>query len=319
MKKLFAVLLLVALALPVFADDAQTLPAGVLRTYITTAYAFGDQGFNPDGDKVDAMELKALNLGTAIEYGVNDWISAGIQWAPGWNVWSETDYALGAGNTGLVNGIYDLFVGAKIQVVGSKAPISNDKVRFAVTPGVKIPLGGADFTKEYENILAGEDAIISDPDKHAWAVGGRASFDYVINEMFFANLFCEYIKYFEVKDALVSPTPAALEDLAKADYAYGYTLKLEAEPHFETPLGGGKLGIGVPVSYSMWPATEKDGVEMAAKPEGYSLSISPSASYFFMAGPLPLEVKLGYTLPLMGESTPAYNTAVFQLKSYLKF
>ncbi|PKL26524.1 MAG: hypothetical protein CVV47_00915 [Spirochaetae bacterium HGW-Spirochaetae-3] len=312
MKKLVAILMIAAFVIPAFADDAQTLPKGVLRTYLTTAYASGDQAFNADGDKVDGTELKALNLGTAIEFGVTDWISAGIQWAPGANVWSE--YAGDADMT--VNGLYDIKVGAKVQIIGEKAPVQVPNVRMTVTPGVKIPLPGTDWAKQLENAGAGDSYIVADAAKHALALGGQLSFDYVINDAFFLNLFGEYMKYLPRKDAASSLLAYQFYG-ETLDYDYGYAFKLEFEPHYELALGAGKLSLGLPVTYDMFPETVTNDVGNGL--DGYTLSLSPSASYFFMAGPIPLDLKLGYTLPVMGKNASILNTAVFQIKCYLKF
>ncbi|MCX7024713.1 MAG: hypothetical protein NT080_08855 [Spirochaetes bacterium] len=318
MKKALVLLcvFMIALALPLFADDAITLPAGVLRTYLTAAYAFGNTGFDADGKSQDTgMDVTVVNLGAALEFGVNDWVSAGLRWAPGWNVYTKMDpdplAFFGADSN--MNGPFDLFIGAKIQVIGPKAPVPMDNVRLALTPGVKIPMPGADWEKQQENLPAGDPVTIQDADKHALAFGGDVSFDYVINEMFYVNVFGEYIQYLEIAEASDLFTYPDTYKLA-----YGYDIKLEAEPHFEMALGGGKLGVGVPFTYTMWPETEMEGTALTDS-DGNLLTVGPSASYFFVIGPLPFEVKLGYTLPLMGKNTVAMGTAVFQLKSYLKF
>jgi hypothetical protein len=130
MKKILVGVLLLALATAVFADDALVLPKGVLRVYLTGAYAFFNQAFDVDGLKADPAgydALSAINLGGAIEFGVLDWISAAVQWAPGWTVWSATDN--GANVMGLdyanltANGPYNVFAGAKVQIIGPDAPV----------------------------------------------------------------------------------------------------------------------------------------------------------------------------------------------------
>ncbi len=316
MKKLVAILLIAAFAIPAFAEDAVTLPKGVLRTYLTAAYASGDQAFNAGGDKVDSNGIKAINLGTAIEYGVTDWISAGIQWAPGINVWSELKIAIPGDWT--VNGISDLKLGAKVQIIGEKAPVQVQNIRLSVTPGIKIPLPGTDWAKQVENATAGDPAVFNDPAEHAFAFGGQLSFDYVISDAIFLNLFGEFMKYLPRKDAASNLYTYANFGGEIYDYDYGYALKLEFEPHYELALGAGKLSLGLPVTYEMSPETvTTDPFDTSA--DGYTLSLSPSASYFFMAGPIPLDLKLGYTVPVMGESATALSTAVMQIKCYVKF
>ena len=313
---------MVALALPIFADDALVLPVGVLRTYITGAYGFGDKNYDADGKSQDGYvagavdsKLTAINLGAAVEFGLTDWISPGVQWAPGYNVSSKID-GTGAPFDLNANGSYDLKVGAKFQIVGPKSPVQSEKIRFALTPGVKIPIGGVDWEKQVENMAAGDAVTYMDPAKHAWAFGAQASADYVINEKFFVNLFMEYMKYLERKDA-ASSFPEYMGLGETFSYDYGYSLTIEAEPHFGTKLGAGNFSAGLPLTYETWPDTKVNGTSSDNK--GYSFSVSPSVSYFFLLGPLPFEAKLGYTLPLAGENTSATNTIVFQFKSYLKF
>ena len=54
----------------------------------------------------------------AIEFGVTDWMSAAVQWAPGWNVWSEFDNpGIWLDDNAGTNGPFDVFAGAKIQVL----------------------------------------------------------------------------------------------------------------------------------------------------------------------------------------------------------
>ena len=94
MKRILVLLLMLAVASLAFSDDALVLPKGVLRTYITAAYGFATSAYDADADKQDMSGLyegyKIFNLGGALEYGVTDWVSAAVQWAPGWNIWSTT-------------------------------------------------------------------------------------------------------------------------------------------------------------------------------------------------------------------------------------
>ena len=149
MKRIVVGLLLLALTAAVFADDALVLPKGVLRTYFTGAYAFASQEWDDTGEKIELSlsgfdSLSAINLGGAIEFGVIDWISAAVQWAPGWNVWSATKNGTPPYDKLQVNGPYNVFAGAKIQIIGPKAPVANEKIRLAAAAGVKIPVKAPD-------------------------------------------------------------------------------------------------------------------------------------------------------------------------------
>jgi hypothetical protein len=317
MKKIALVLttIFALSAVTAFADDALVLPTGVFR--ITTAFSYASAGseFDADGESQDLdAALKAFNLGLALEYGINDWISAAVQWAPGYNVWSDIE-----DSDAKLNGAFDIFAGAKLQIVGPKAPVVNESIRFAVAPGIKIPLPGADFEEAYDNMAAGDDFIYQDPDKHALGLGGRLYADYVVNEMFFINAYSEFIYYLERKGVLTGPTPSAYASAMEVDIAYGYDLTLELEPHFEYMINEGmRLAGGLPFTYTMSPDKEVNG-ETVDDSASNLLKIGPSASLFFMKTTVPFEVKLGYSLPLTGTNENKFNTLTLQGKVYLKF
>ncbi len=322
MKRILVLILLLTVVSFTFADDALVLPKGVLRTYITGAYGFVTSEFDADGEKQDITGLfegyKIINLGGAIEYGVTDSISAAVQWAPGWNIWSEFDNPVVLFNDNTrINGPFDVFAGAKIQVIGSKGLVANEAIRLAFAPGVKIALPDPDWKKQADNRAAGDPWIAQSVDKHAWGFGSRAYFDYILNEMIYLNLYGEFIYYLK-KDVdntdLWALTPLAID----AEIEYGYDLTLEAEPHFELMIADGlRLGIGVPATFSMSPEMKVDGA--GQDDESYLLSVGPNISLFLMKFFIPMELKVGYTLPLLGKNEGAVNTIVFQIKTYMKF
>lgn len=329
MKKLVAILLIAAFAIPAFANDAIVLPAGVIRARVIPTFAFGDSGFDADAEKVDLdMDVSALNLGFALEYGINDWMTAGLQWAPGWTVWSQMDPdpAEVLNGTTNINGLYDLFAGLMIQVVGPKAPVVSEKFRFAVTPAMIIPLPGMDVEAQVDDInealIAGDefDMTAYQADKHAFAIGGRLSGDYVLNDMFFFNLCGEFKKYFERKDVDVMDDIIGYPvTFSTMDIDYGYNIKLEFEPHFAYDLGNSSnISAGLPLTFEMEPEVKYNGTAMDDS-DNYSLSITPAVSYFFLAGPLPMELTAQYGVPLMGKNTTAMNSVTLQIKTFIKF
>ena len=90
MKKLLFVMLALALAAPAFAGDALVLPGGVGRVYVVPVYGMdGGSWVGSDYQKIEDNDFtleRLFNLGGAIEYGITDAISFGIQWAPGINL-----------------------------------------------------------------------------------------------------------------------------------------------------------------------------------------------------------------------------------------
>lgn len=321
MKKIVIGVLLLALAAAVFADDALVLPKGVLRVYLTGAYAFFNQEWDADGEKGDlstilADSASAINLGGAAEFGVTDWISAAVQWAPGWNVSSAIDGGVGPYANLLLTGPYNVFVGAKVQVIGPKAPVANEKIRLAAATGVKVPtkFPDADYWAEQAAALGGGDEWHAGyNDKPLWGIGARGYFDYVLNKMFYMNLYSEFIYYLgTLKGTEYSVATAA----DPREYNLGYDLTVEAEPHFETMFGNGmRLGVGVPVTFSYSPEVKIDDTAVD-NTESYVLSVAPNVSLFLTKFVLPIEFKLGYTLPLVGDNAFATNTVVLQIKAY---
>ncbi len=303
-----------------FADDANVLPAGVGRFYVANTYAFANGSYDVDGELDEyadgAGAFKVYNLGLALEYGINDWISAAAQWAPGVNLWNERDAMAGLSETNL-NGMADVFVGAKIQVVGENAPVQNSMVRLAIAPGVKIPLPGTDMQEQLETVMSGsgDPVTVAQTDKHLFALGARFYFDYIINKLFYMNLYSEFTYYPVEGDAQdIAPSPAS-----DVKVAYGYQLVIEAEPHFDYMLDNGiRLSAGLPVTYVMTPNIKVDGDEVDDSATSV-LKLAPSVSALLTKTPLPLEFKLGYSLPVLGVNTPATNALTFQAKAYFKF
>lgn len=303
-----------------FADDAIVLPAGVGRFYVANTYAFANGDYNADGEYTEyadgAGAFKVYNLGLALEYGVTDWISAAVQWAPGINVWSERDEMSGLSEQNL-NGLADIFVGAKIQIVGEKAPVQNSLVRFAIAPGVKIPLPGVDMQEQLATVMSGsgDPVTVAQADKHLFALGARFYFDYIINKLFFMNLYSEFT-YYPIEGDYQDTAPMPPDN---SKIAYGYQLVLEAEPHFDYMLDNGiRISAGLPVTYVMTPNIKVDGTEVDDSATSV-LKLAPSVSAFLTQLPLPLEFKLGYSFPVLGVNVPGTNALTFQAKAYFKF
>ena len=317
MKKLLLVLIMLALVLPAFADDAKVLPKGVLRTYLAPSYTTITEVYDADGEATDVgvAETKLLNLGAALEYGITDWVNLGLQWGPGVNVYWDVD-----GNDDVqLNVPSELFVGSKVQIVGPQAPVMNDQFRVAASLGALVPMAfGYDAEDESTNMMSGKE-YKNPTSTNATAIGARFHADYVVNKMFFMNIYSEYQYRFPVKKekAALSDYGAAL-GAAEDEIDYGYKLTLEAEPHFAYMVADGvEMSAGLPITYVATPETKigDNGLDNASK----KLTLAPSVSAFLTSIPLPLEFKLGYSFPVMGENTNKANTLVFQLKAYMKF
>jgi hypothetical protein len=323
MKKITAlgILGLLCGSLFVFAEDAKTMPARMGRFYLAPSFSFANQTFDKDGDRQDTTDgkgaVKMFNLGLAVEYGIINWITGAIQWAPGWNAWSDVDRVFGPfSKDANLKGFGDIFVGAKIQIIGADAPVKNSTVRLALGPGVKIPLPGPDFVEEYAKVSPTNDeaVTVAKIDKHVFGFGARTYFDYIINDMFSINAYNEFI-YYPIK---AKGKNHGLGTPADAKVAYGFDLTFEVEPHFDKAFGNGILfHAGLPVNYKMTPDVK---IEGTAQPDSatHALALKPNASIFLTQLPLPLQFQLTYTAPLWGKSTNATNTLVLQIRAYFK-
>ncbi|MDR2210962.1 MAG: hypothetical protein LBO65_05760 [Spirochaetaceae bacterium] len=308
MKK-FCVLtaLILVLGAAAFADDAKVMPMMVGRVYVAPTYSFAlgsyDAGANYDSFD-DTPGLQLFNLSFALEYGVIDWITAAVQWAPGWTPWSNADNlaasnqsiktlaaASGKDPEAIVNGVADLFVGAKIQILGEKAPVKSSQFRLALGPGVVVPLPGPDFDEEVDNLLKGDTMTINKLDNHVFAAGARLYFDYIINEHFFINLYNETLFYPLKQDLnkdgpnlamakeglaanLAGPFPALVPELDKieGEVNYKYRLTFEVEPAYTTSIAPGiSVTASLPINYRFIPPYDYS-VDVPA-----TLSASPAA------------------------------------------
>lgn len=311
MKKALVLVLLAAFVVPAFADDALTLPTGVWRTRIIPTYLFADSTFGDDFefDRTSIDDVSIFALGLAVEYGINDWITAAVQWAPAMALWSDVDVDGDADVS--VNTWFDVFAGAKFQVLGENAPVRNDRVRLAFAPGVKIPLPSADWEDEAENAGDGDDFIGANVDRNVLGVGGRFYFDYVFSNSFFVNLYSEFIGYpidgnaasltqygavathngIVTNENLVNLADAGFltsdMDRIKDDaFGFGYDLTLEFEAtyiHQASP--GLRITPSLPVTFTYSPEPTLDGTKLSDV-EGYYLDENgnPVGTYALIPG-----------------------------------
>ncbi|MCL2319499.1 MAG: hypothetical protein FWC45_05390 [Treponema sp.] len=338
------------------------MPKMVGRFYLAPTFSFAPGAYDTDGkyQKYDNGSVKLFNLGLALEFGITDWITGAVQWTPGWTPWSDAKAAAPSAMASQIkgdinaNGVADLFAGAKIQIVGTKAPVKNDMFRFSVAPGVIIPMPGPNFQDQMDNIVAEKTATLASNDKHVFAAGGRFYFDYIINKNFFLNLYNETI-FYPVKQDLDKDGPnlaaakllipmaagaagpvvsADLKD-ATGEVSYKYKLTFELEPQYSTPFGNGMIfSAGLPVHYVYSPAydysvsnvgtgltayggdSEKLLLDALQGDPQQSLSLVPNVSVMLTKTPLPLEFKLQYSVPVYGKNVMARNNITLQVKAY---
>lgn len=340
MKKTLIILLMFVLAVSLFAEDAKVLPKGVIRAYVVPSYIFGSEMFDGNGDKVanaiqdiPTGDYAFFNFGAAVEYGLTDWVTVAAQWAPGSNLYSDfADYAQAAGE-----GAFELFTGAKLQFIGEKGLSQSDTIRFAVAPGIMIPMAFSyDPEAEADNFAATMTYFLSSgfagaltdfnaaPAVGAFGLGARIYADYIVNEMFFINIYGEFIKFLtkDAADDFVASAQNALLGAGIVDVDYGFQLTTEVEFNFTKPLAEGlSMSAGLPVGFEYSPEVKYDDTDPdpASDDTSYTLSVNPNASLFVTSLPLPLEFKVSYWYPLMGQNAMARNVITAQIKAYMKF
>lgn len=314
MKKAMVLVLLVALVAPIFADDAITLPARVIRARLIPSWTTIGASFDSDGEKNDLAANTSISLFTlsaALEVGVNDWLTAALQWTPGWHFSSSVSSDVAAAEKQLFTGVNDLFVGAKAQILGDQGIVPHDMFRFAAAAGALVPLSQYDAADELANMMAGDDFRPGRTDRGALGLGARLYFDYIVNENLFINLYNQTIFFLETTQD-VGPGQADV------DVKYGTEMTFELEPNYTMPLSDGlRFSAGLPITYVRAGETEVNGTGM--DDASYTLSIGPSVSFFFTSLPLPMDFELGYSLPLMGQNANAANTLSLQIKTYARF
>jgi len=324
-----------------FAENALVMPARIGRVYVVPTFINFDRQFDADGNLGDfPAPTTMFNLGFALEYGINPWITGAVQWTPGVNVWSNVD--MREGDEGRVSGMGDLFVGAKFQVLGPVAPITNSTFRVAFAPGVKIPMGTPDFAGEVPDFMReGGVPNVAPLDNHVFAFGLRSFFDWVISDAFYINLFNEVI-FHPVRGrfgdlgltqavqatSLAAATGGAITT-ADLDVNFRTQWTFQIEPHFvhrfESPMVAFEAGL--PLTYFFTRGfTVEDvpaGIPMPAlipQDQGsvHRLSIGPNVSAFFMQWPVPMEFVLGYDIVLWGQNTPVRHVLSFQIRAYFR-
>jgi hypothetical protein len=326
MKKLCIGFLLVTGTMAAFADTAYVLPARVGRVYIAPTFTFSTGAWN--GTKFDRYgsgegAMRAFNLGFATEFGILDWMTLAARWAPGWNVVSSVDQAsdprlafMGIPDPDYnVNGVADLQLGLKFLIVGKNAPVESSTMRFSAAPGFLIPLPGADFAAQTQNVMTGGDVTVSNIGRHVFGFGGRVNYDYVFGPSFYLGL-CGEITFFPMKGSTGKTNMQEYSIVPRQSVDYGYELMFEVEPHYDYPIADGfALSAGLPVTITTSPAIKYDGHEGAVG-NHYLFTMKPALSMMFTRLPVPVQVELDYTIPVFGKNETAAHALTLLIKVF---
>ena len=334
MKKTVIIMLLLCLVLPVFADDALVLPAGVFRFTLVPSYDFVPGAYGTNGSytgyNAGQGKVTAFDAAAALEYGVNDWISAAVQWTPGWNMSSSVDTNWATVPVGPrtsnanVNGLYDAVHRCKGSDCGRKSPgLQRERsvLRGSRRHGA---VRRCEFCQQqWTNYTNGNNVTVANVDIQTLGLGSRIYLDYVFSPAFFLNLYSQFLYY---------PGTVAFKDTSFQDYVtyfftasnpnvgFGYDLTVEVEPHYIYNLSDGvQLQGSLPFTYTYSPQLTFDGVSQSDTSQSL-IVMRPTIDLFLLksAIPFPLELKLAYSLPLVGWNTGATNAVILIIRMYFK-
>jgi hypothetical protein len=335
MRTVVFLLFLCIVATSLLADDALIASKGALRIYLVTSYFFTD-GRYTDGwgyesgsaasnfaaiPREEPPDVVGMNIGLAIELGIADWVSLTLDWIPGWTAWSDFaasntvplifPTSLGYENAD-VNGIRDLTVAGNLKLIGRRSPVMvSDRMRLIWSPGIILPLPGADAEKQLDRAWNGEEWHY-DTAKHAFGLTNRLSFDYVFSKVFYINLANRINYFFEKSDTLYEIPPE--ERLI----AFGFEAQFEAEGHLEVPISEGvRLGLALPVIFAMSSPIRLDGEELEGT-DRYSFLTRPNIGFFFDDLAVPLEIEIAYAVPIIGKNAPKRYIVTLQIVSNIK-
>jgi hypothetical protein len=318
-------------SLPVLADDALVLPAHAWRFYLIPAWTTVKANFDAAGKRqaIDsgAGRMAAFNLGYAIEYGITNWLTTGIQWSPGTTLSSSLDFPFGdpqRRDKAHLNDAFDARAGFKLQLLGSKVRdpkratglFQSTTMRLALGLGIKFPLTAVDWDREAANFFQGMPYLAQTSDKHLVAPMAGLHGDYVFirdsKGEIFINLYAQYVPYLSKgrynETSLVRHLNPAL---AAVEIDHGYDFLVEVEPRFDRWVIARTLRIGfyLPLRYKAAPDSELDGVSQHNN--SYSFTCFPTLDFFWLLPKFPIELKIGYQYNLAGKnSSQAHTLAV---------
>jgi hypothetical protein len=335
---LLAVCLSIAITGPsVRADDALVLPAGAWRFYLVPTWTTVHASYDAHGERQrippGSGRIESFNLGYALEYGVNNWLSAGFQWSPGTTLSSSFDYPAPdpmRRDKARLNDAFDALAGFKVQLVGSTVRdprratglFQSDALRMAFAFGVKFPLTAIDWSREAANLANGRTYLVQAADRHLVAPILSLHVDFVVlkngRSEFFVNLYSQYIPYLsKAKYRETGLAPYLNPAMADVKIDYGYDVLIEVDPRYETWVipRALRLGVYLPVRRKGAPATELDGV--GQNNESYRATFSPTLDLFALISGVPLELRIGYQHTFAGRNAPLANTVVILFRAIL--
>ena len=317
------------------ADDALVLPPGLFRIYAVPAWTEVKATWDGEGVRHEIPEgsgrIRSFNLGMAVEYGVNRWLTAGIQLTPGANLSSSFDVPSsdpGHRDRANLDDTFDALAGFKIGLVGStgKDPARttglflSDSFRVALGLAVKFPVTTIDWGREARRYAEGSSYLVQAVDKHLVAPVFGLHVDWVVTRTrareLYVNLYGQYIPYLATASYAETSLGRYLDpSLAGVRIDHRYDLYLEVEPRFDLWVVPGILRAGfyLPVRDRIYPAPLLDGVDQHNA--GYRVTVFPTLDLLTPSAGFPIELKIGYQHTAAGRNVLGTDSLVLVLRA----
>jgi hypothetical protein len=273
-----------------FAEDAAVLPVGTLRVDADAATGFVREGWDARGKKMDAPNAVIIGASLGVACGFTDWFAAALDWSPGV---ADTDLtAIDIGNDGdgaeeIYEGLSDFSFKAQFLIIGNNAPVSSERFRLRIAPGIVIPFPGIDDKDSSGN--------------HTWGAGSEVSFDALFTDSLFVNARSEFYWF-------------PLDNKSKTNNEGKLTL--EAGPHYSVSISGAGLAFELPVNWNM--SLDNDSGTTAGVLSSHLLSLRPTLA-LKLTRPFAVDIRIEYILPLYGKNSYAAHTITIKAPVYFKF
>jgi hypothetical protein len=282
----------------VFGEDARLPAAKTGKSVTSLGLSFSPQGWDNKGGKEAVSKAHVITAGERIEYGFSNYLSGVFDWSPGENIFSSTDDL----KNPAANGSHDMAFGVRLQIIGSNAPVKQERFRLTAAPQVIVPF--PDINLPFWKI-----DMADKRGNNSWGFGGSMSFDADITEHFFLNFYGEFYAY-------------PIEN--KAQVKHGWGAAFEIEPHFETRLGGSMgLRIGLPVRYAFAPEKKIRGLgngldsRLVSASPLFAIRLDNIIPALFNQDRLrPLELSLQYAAPIFGKNAAALHAVTLGITTF---
>lgn len=328
MKKLGILLIAMVLTFALFAEDGEVLPQGVFRFTNALSYNSTDKIFDKDGKSFDTNEVSVASLSFGLEYGIVDWVSCGIQWAPAWNFYSDVKVIDKTSPFKKVKVVPTggWFTGAKFQILGEQGLVLSENMRFAVTTGLFIPASYS-VKEQTKNAMKG-DHFLYPCDCPAFMIGGRTHFDYIFPKFFDINLTTEFMKKLTIdadkdlaasaNNAMAAMNAPGVKAVKEVDYGYHYSLQLN--PHFGMNLTDRvSFGLTTPLTYAYKSEVKWDDKKIYDSVKSFTAAFSTGISVDFLDATLPFELSLDYNMNVLGKNTSNSKLLTLTFTPYFAF